>query len=215
MIRLRVTDLDAWVGYVEPERDEFEVSTEQFLAHMRRQAPETEAMRIGRAFHRLLERAQPGDEIDTDCTGVAVDGFRFFCGPDLVLEVPQIREQATELVYSTPSGLVLLRGQVDGREGLEVTDYKLTLGTFDAERYADSLQWRAYLDMTGAKRFRYVVFGAKAQGPNVWLHEVHELAFWSYPDMHGDVRGRVGELAAFVSTHLPEMDQAPASGARR
>lgn len=214
MLRLRVTDLDAWLAFSEPTADHFELSTEEFLAHMRRELPETEPMLAGRAFHEMLERASAGEEMD-DLAGVQVGGFQFYCGGDLEVAVPSVREEEVERIYRTPTGPVLLRGRLDGREGLEATDYKLTFSSFDAERYAASLQWRAYLDMTGARRFRYLVFTGKLDAGRVWLYEAHELDFWSYPEMGEDVRRRVAGLAAFVRTHLPELESTVLAAAAR
>lgn len=201
MIRLRVTDLDQWVRYVEPEREEFAVSTEDFLAQMRRESPETDAMRSGSAFHTLLENAAAGDDVDD----VEVDGFRFTFGGDFPVEAAPIRETLVEKVYQTPSGPVLLRGRIDGEFAGGAVDYKLSTSTYDAERYAGSLQWKAYLDMTGGKWFRYLVFQAKRKDSDVWIHDLHPLTLWAYPEMGDEVRRRVCELAEFVASHVPEL----------
>lgn len=201
MIRLRVTDLDQWVRYVEPEREEFEVSTESFIAGLRRENPPTDDMLCGSAFHTLLEKAAEGDYLD----GVEVDGFAFTFGGTFEVQVPAERETLIEKVYPTSAGPVLLRGKFDARDAGTVTDYKLTCSTFDAERYAGSLQWRAYLDMLGDRRFRYAVFQAKRTDRDVWIHDLHSLTFWSYPEMHAAVQRRVEELARFVAVHVPEL----------
>lgn len=204
MIRLRVSDLDQWVRFIEPEREEFEVSTEDFLAYMNRVAPESEDMLCGKAFHSLLEKANVGDCFDDVLTGTECEGFRFHFDADLEVTLPMIRESSVEKIYQTPVGPVLLRGKLDG-EGLEAVDYKLTTSTFDAERYAESLQWKAYLDMTGASRFRYLVFESKRNDAHVFIRALHEMPLWSYPGMHEEVARRVGELAEFVSRHVPRL----------
>lgn len=209
-MRLRVSDLDAWVRFLEPEREEFEVTLEEFLAQMRRESPETPQMRAGTAFHSVLERAQAGDVI----LGTEEGGFRFSFADDLpAVSLSTDREEMIERQVPTPAGVVLLRGKVDGKGGIQVDDYKLTFGQFDAERYADSLQWRAYLAMTGAKRFRYLVFTAKLDGSDVFVHDVHELVFWAYAEMEELVVRRVGELAEFVAVHVPELAALPAEPA--
>lgn len=198
MIRLRVTDLDLWVRFLEPEREEFEVSLDDFLRQMRRESPATPDMKAGQAFHTLMERAQTGETLDGGLTGIEQDGFYFHFTEDFEVELPRGREDSVERIYQTPSGAVLLRGKVDASDPVTVTDYKLS-STFDAERYAASLQWRAYLDMTGAKRFRYLVFeGRRDERGDVWIYGLHRLEFWSYPEMHADVERRVGELADFL-----------------
>lgn len=213
MIRLRVSDLDQWVCYVEPALEQFEISTEDFLAMMRREAPPTDDMRAGSALHALLEHASEGDEFGS-MEGVERDGFWFRFDGSFSLALPAWREpEIMEHVFDTPSGPVLLRGRIDGRDVHEtVIDYKLS-ASFDAERYAGSLQWRAYLLMTGARRFRYVEFQAKRKGDDVWVYDMHELVFWRYPDMEVDVYRRVAELAEFVRANVPELVGEPVEAA--
>lgn len=201
MIRLRVSDLDQWERFVRPAQEEFEISPAEFLAIMKRQGPETDAMRAGSAFHSVLESAQPGAVM----LNAEAGGFRFHFAGDLDVNVAPFREIMTDKTYPTPNGLVLLRGKVDGYGGIEVVDYKLTFGSFDAERYASSLQWRAYLDMMEAKRFRYVVFEARLDGAEVTVRSAHELTFWAYRDMAEDVRATVAELAEYVAAHVLEI----------
>lgn len=197
MLKIRVTDLDQWVRFLEPERDEFEVPLADFIAYLKREAPQTEDMRCGAAFHALMEGAGLDDELG-GTFGSEQDGFRFYFQGEFSLALTTAREQLVERVYETPNGPVLLRGKTDGRRASEVVDYKLTTSPFDAERYASSLQWRAYLDMTQARSFRYVVFKARRDGSDVWIHEQHELVLWPYPEMHADVSRRVAELAQFI-----------------
>ena len=202
MIRLRVSDLDAWLRYAEPEREEWEVSTEEILTYFRRESEPTPPMMAGMAFHEVMERAQEGEELDY----VEADGFGFTFADDLgSVALAQEREESCERVYDTPSGPVLLRGRVDGRTGIEVVDYKLTGGQFDAERLSRSMQWRCYLDMTGSVRFRYEVFRAKIKPPEVYVYAVESLTFWRYPEMRRDIIATLSDLAAFVRTHVPEL----------
>lgn len=204
MIRLRVSMLDAWVAYIEPERPEFEVSTEEFVSQLKREAEANDAMRAGTAFHSLMERAVEGVEYG-DLEGIEVDGFRFYFDGDFSVPLPALREHETEpMVFDTPSGPVSLQGRVDARNSFTVTDYKLT-GRFDAERYGRSLQWRAYLLLTGCRRFRYLAFENKRKGSDVWISDIHALDFWAYPKMWDDVERRVYELAEFIAAHVPEM----------
>lgn len=203
MIYLRVSDLDQWVKYVEPEREEFEVSTEEFLAYMRRETGSTPEMDAGKALHKALEFAVEGNE--HDC--IEVDGEVFHFDGDFVVRAMPEREGAIiEKVYQTMVGPVLLRGRIDARDADSVTDYKLTFSAFDGERYAESLQWRAYLDMTGARRFNYEVFEARrAKDGSIEVREQHPLVLWRYEGISADVHRRVSELAQFVAVHVPSL----------
>lgn len=206
MIRLRVSNLDQWVNYLEPEIEAFEVSTEEFISQLKREAPANDAMLAGTAFHSLLERVKAGAEIED---GVEVDGFTFRFDTDYDLYIPPVREEETPLrVFDTPAGPASLQGRTDARDGWTVIDYKLT-SRFNAERYGKSMQWRAYLLLTGARRFRYLAFENKRKERDVVIRDIHELDFWRYDGMEEEVERRVRELAEFVYAHVPELVTEP------
>ena len=142
------------------------------------------------------------------------------------IALPPVRELKAEVVFATPSGPVTLVGKVDGIHGRRIHDQKLT-ERWDAEKYTDSLQWRAYLVMFDALAFTYDVFVAKYElgdtrapargfGGSEWergtppparwveVREYHPVTFYAYPGMRTDVERAVCDLAAVVAKHLPE-----------
>lgn len=202
MLRLRVSDLDQWRRFVRPEHEWEDTSVDDFIAYMRREGPETDDMRCGKAFHAILEDAADGLTADV----LERDGFEFEFVGDFPLERPETREESIERVYRTPAGDVLLRGRVDGVDRGAIIDYKLTSGQFDAERLAGSYQWKSYLDMLGARRFRYIVFQGRRNDRLMRIFDMHRLDLYGYPpQMHDEVTRVVGELAEFVTAHVPEM----------
>ena len=204
MIRLRVSNLDAWVRFKEPEREEYDVSVEDFIAQLKRESEPNDTMRAGTAFHSVLEGLKAGDELGAD--GIEVDGFTFRITADEAIHLPDTRECETpERIFHTWVGPVSLQGRLDGWDGFTVYDHKLT-GKFDAERYGDSMQWRAYLLLTGARRFRYYVYEQKTKDRDVTIHDIHTLTFWAYPEMEEDVSRRVCELTEFIDLHVPELN---------
>ena len=214
MIRLRVGDLDSWQDYVDPQFEGVGLSTETFMDRMNRTQPVNPAMRAGSALHKLLEHARPGDEFGS-FPGTLVDGVRLRFDIDHELKLPERREpKICEQVFDTPFGEVLLRGRIDGDDpDGTVTDYKLTGASFNAERFARSMQWRAYSLMEQANRFQYLIFQAKVEEVvedgerelDVWIHAVHPLVLWPYPDMEAEVHACVSELAGFVVKHVPAL----------
>lgn len=194
-MRISVTDLDGW-RYFRASED---MTVEDFLRRLRREEPPTPAMRAGRALHKLLEHAQEGE-----VTLAEQDGFRFNFQADCNVPLMPIRELKGEMIIPTPVGPVTLVGVVDGIDRA-VYDHKLT-ERFDAERYADSYQWRCYLAMFVAHKFTYNVFeGRHDPKLDEWvIYGFQQVSFYSYPTIAQDVRQEVSDLACFIAENLPE-----------
>lgn len=195
-MRVSVTELDAYRQY----RGDEEAELEDLLRQLRKQAPATPAMLAGKAFHKVLEYIDAGAKLET----AEQDGFRFRFDLAESIALPPVRELKGELEVQTSVGPVTLVGVVDGID-LAVRDYKLT-GRFDAERYADSYQWRCYLLMFGATRFDYDVFVNRedSRTGELVICEYHRLPFYAYPRMREDVLHEVELFAQFAAEHLPE-----------
>lgn len=202
MIRLSVTDLDSYLYWKGSEDMEFEA----LLTRLRGQEPPNASMLAGRAFHTLLENASEGGEF----FAAEQDGIRFDFAIEQEIALPVIRELKAEHVMQTPSGPVTLVGKVDGLQGITVNDYKLT-ERFDAERYADSYQWRSYLWMFGAKRFVYDIFVCRYDTDRVYVFDYHRLPLCAYPGMAEDVQREVCGLAEIVAKHVPQKIMAEAA----
>jgi predicted ester cyclase len=96
---------------------------------------------------------------------------------------------------------------VDGFHGVTVRDQKLTESLDVEGRYIDSMQWRAYLAMLGAKQFIYDVFVGKVvpEEQTVLVREYHKLTFYAYPEIQADVTRAVCELAEVVARHQAQI----------
>jgi hypothetical protein len=195
MLRISVSDLQCYQRY----RDQEEVTLEECLSQMRRERPPTPAMLAGSALHAALEHS----EYDSETLTVESDGFRFFFDCEIDLEVPAVRELKGEMEISTAAGLVTLVGVVDAIDGA-IYDYKLT-GRFDAERLAESWQWRCYLHMFSCSKFIYRVFvgTCRESEPYDWtIREYHELPLYRYSGMDDQILKEVEECALFMREHL-------------
>ena len=197
MIRLSVTDLDSYRWWMASE----EAELDDLLRRLRRQEPPTEAMMAGRAFHKILETAKDG-ELST----IEMDGFRFRFDVNDEIALPPVRELKGQITIQTSVGEVTLVGVTDGLHGLTVHDYKFTK-SMDAERYANSLQWRSYLVMFNADRFQYDVFvGQQSADDGVYvIREYHAMPFYAYDGMRRDVEQAVDTLAQIVVRHAPDL----------
>jgi len=196
-MRVSVTDLDAFRSWRYSE----DGSLDELLARLRREEPPTEQMLAGSALHAALEHAEAGEVTTLDR-----DGFTFHIEADVSLALPELREIKAEKVYVVDGLPVVVVGKVDTLYGNTVDDHKTT-SHFDAERFLDTYQWRFYLDIFDADRFRWNVF-EMAEGAEPRTYRVfgfHQLDQYRYVGMHEDCMDLLREFVAFARTHMPEL----------
>jgi hypothetical protein len=194
----RVSEVEAFRQFLHDE----DAEPEDLIARLRGQMPASENMLAGTAFHRALELASAGTQVEE----VAAEGYTFvFCG-DFELALPDIREIRASKTYSVDGEPIVITGQLDAIEGKVVYDHKTT-GRFDPERYLGGYQWRLYLEIFGADVFRWNVFEIwqASEIPAVWeVREMHKLQQCRYPGMVQDCERAVADLARFARIWLPE-----------
>lgn len=193
-MRISVTDLDSFRYFKASE----EMDLAELLSRLRREEPPSPAMLAGRALHKVLETAS-WESADT----AEADGYKFHFRASCEIAWLPVRELKGEIMLPSPAGPVTLVGVIDGLDGA-IYDHKLTK-RFDAERYADSYQWRCYLTMFGAKKFVYNVFEGEQDETgdyNIW--GFHRFQLYAYEGMRNDVLREVGELAELIAKHIPE-----------
>jgi len=197
-MRLSVTNLESFRYFKSREDSDVETLVAD-LAHV---SPPNRKMLAGKALASFLEHAKQ-DTLDS----ATVDGWRFDFNLDASIPSPLMREMKFEEVLQTKVGPVTLVGKCDGYEGVTVRDQKLT-EKFDPEKYVDSLQWRAYLAMLGAKQFVYDIFVGDIDEREdvVTVNEYHQMVFYAYPKMWADVERAVGELAEVVTSLMPKYE---------
>lgn len=191
-MRISVTDVDAYRHYMASDS----MTLEDILARLKHEATPTPGMLAGRAFHSLLETANIGEMDDA-----TIDGHTFVFNMNAELSIPAIRELKAEGEFMICGQPVTLVGKVDAMAGNRVYDHKLS-ARFDAERYADSFQWRAYLLLLNADRFTYNVFSGEFDGLvwNVWGMDT--IDFYRYPMMEHDVLFLLDQYVEFAKIHL-------------
>lgn len=191
----RVSEVESYRQF----RADEDMELEQFLARVRGQDEPSEAMLAGTAFHKALENGQPGS-----CERIEVDGFVFEIEADIALALPTVRETRAARTYLDARHAITVSGQVDGIDGLIVTDHKTTQ-QFDAERYLSGYQWRYYLDIFNADIFRWNVFELRREALQEYrVVAMHPLVQYRYPGMHEDCARLALDLAEFAAWNLPE-----------
>lgn len=195
-MKVHVTDLDQLLWFRRIES----MTTEELVSRLRREAPPNRAMAMGTAWHAILENP-PADELIT----VERGGFTFLIECDAEIALSQIREIRAEKTYMVDGVPVTLTGGCDGITGNVVTDHKLTARP-DPEKYLDSYQWRAYLDIYGADVFEYILYQALDQDAKgqVIIKDVLPFRFYRYPGMESDLMMGIHQFVEFARVHLPE-----------
>lgn len=153
----------------------------------------------GTAFHRALEAAAAGVDVDE----LRADPYLFRIACDCEIQLPELRELRGSRVYVVDGEPICISGQVDAIEGKRIDDHKTT-GRFDPERYIAGAQWRLYLDIFGCDRFRWNVFELQeTDDPFAWVvTSAHRLEQFRYPALEDDCRALVERFARFVRQHV-------------
>lgn len=155
---------------------------------------QSEPMKVGEAFHKAIE-------LSPLCETQVIEamGYRFEFLKDCDIELAPARELSLSKHY----GELEVRGRVDATTGPLVTDFKTT-SQFDADRLMTGYQWRFYLDMTGADRFRWEVFVLKeGDDPKEYcISDYHRLEQRRYPELHADCAKMARQYAEFYKQHL-------------
>lgn len=198
-MRVSSTQIDAFVRWQKNE----DAPVEEIIAYLTKRTPHTDAMRAGSAFHKVLEHAAYG-EIEK----AEQDDFTFdFSELNAFVEMPGVRELKMECLTVAAGFPVTVVGVVDAQVRNGVYDHKLT-ARFDAERYADSYQWRCYLHWFGFDWMQYNVFEAyqPANEPGLYIvRNFHPLRFTRYPELSTDVERVTREFVLFVREYIPEL----------
>jgi hypothetical protein len=198
MARLRVSasDIDSFRYFMAAEDGDLG----DLLARLRRQTPPSEAMLAGTALHKALETGEAGTLTEIEC-----DGYHFDIAFDGQLDLSPTRETKATRDYEIGGHVITLVGKVDGIHGRRIEDHKFT-SRYDAERFLGGYQWRTYLELFDADRFRWNVFEGREVGERHYtITNFHQLGMSRYPGMGDDVVRELGRYVEFAERHLPEM----------
>lgn len=196
----RVSNLERFRQFEQDEDADFE----RLIADLTGASEPSQAMMAGTAFHRVLEQATAGLELDE----AEQDGFKFLFPRPLSVELAPIREVRASKTYNVDGVPVAVSGQLDQIDGKRIDDHKTT-GRFDPDRYLEGFQWRLYLDIFGADRFRWNVFEIAETdgiaGSDAIVYEVkaaHRLEQYRYPQLGADCQRLVERFTRFAREYL-------------
>lgn len=191
----RVSEVESYRQW----RNDEESALESILSRLRGLEEPSEAMLAGTAFHKALETVSDGNH---GC--LVANGYTFHIECDIELERPETREYRCSKSY----GPITITGQCDTLDPCTVNDYKTT-SRFNPDRYLEGYQWRLYLDIFKAKRFRWQVFEISELKERTYrVFGFHTLTQYAYPDLHRDCERLALDLYDFARIHLPERQEA-------
>lgn len=191
-MRLSVTTVEAYRLWREGDW----MALETLEAQIRREAPETERMLRGKAFHAVIE--DPDGTLREALGEVNYEsgGFHFSGeGIERVLALMP-RDGTPEVKATTDIDGITLVAKADGLHGLDVYEAKLT-ARINVDSYLESFQWRAYLKIFHAMRARYVI-AQGSDGEFVRIGDVMPMDLYRYPKLDDDVRRLMNECADFI-----------------
>lgn len=191
----RVSNVEAFRYF---EQDE-EADPQKFIQELLFGIPETDSMRAGTAFHKALEVAPTGIQVYK----LEALGHVFTFADDFELQLPAIRELRASKTYMVDGQPIVISGQVDCIDGIRIDDHKST-SRFDPDRYLSGYQWRLYLDIFNASKFRWNIFeiAAKDEPGHYEVRAHHPLEQYCYPALQADCQELVARFARFVREHV-------------
>lgn len=186
ILRIAVSDLDGYRYYRNPDVD---MTGDEFLTRLRREEPRSEKASAGTRVHRQIENLFNGSDEPPD------PGIVWDCDVELpAVTAPEVRVYRD---YVVGGRNVTMAGRVDGIYGFTAVDWKSTFRAMDAERYLDSMQWKAYLTMLGSKYrwFRYQIFRSSLRKDGR-IHVTDSTHYHTcrYAGMEDEVDGLVHEF---------------------
>lgn len=228
---IAVTDLDSWLFYKHSES----MPHERFMERMNRVQVWSMPAIVGTCFHNAIEHEMRngGKYKPLDC--IAGEGkwenqqgntvslrVQFYLHKSGEIQLPQYGfvEEDVSKVIDCEHGYVELRGKLDGAYGFTLVDLKTTSGVFQAEKYLDAMQWRAYFLAMGEQfnTFEYHVFRIEMNKDTKTLYDLHQvkngvrrpfslsghvinhnvLRTHPYPEMENDVTACASELVSYL-----------------
>jgi hypothetical protein len=189
MITVRATTVESFRLFMDPDVDF--ISVDEMDARLRGdQRESSDAAGLGTAFHAAVEGTYVGAILfDADSVEKARRGLG---------GVPSEVDGSVVLdVHGTP---VRLTGHADYLLGLDLLDLKTSSKPIPPDRHADSMQWRCYCVIFGAKRvtYRHVQLDEDDDGV-IYAKSVDDVPMYPYPDVLGDVVKCIAALLDYAT----------------
>lgn len=193
-MRISCTLLETFRLWSQPEQEW--MSEDALIASIRGEFVPTPAVKVGQAFGRIIE--DPDRFLCPDgfyrCDGYALD--------EVTLEqvYPLIdRNGVFEAKATKDYGDCTVVAKADHLIGTHLNEFKTTLGYFDFDKYAKSVQWRFMADIFQPESISYHVFLLEEHGDqSLTIRGIESFNLYPYPDLHQDCCAMVEQFKAYV-----------------
>lgn len=197
-MRISATQLESFRLFMDPANDWF--NEQELIDSINGVFVPNHRISLGSAFGRVME--DPDRYLVPGGFRVRVNGEQFEFGRDVMepcLELVDRRGvfEAKAVKAYGPHDVV---SKADHLLGADLSEFKTTLSSFDAEKYMDSCQWRFMADAFQPRRITYYVFCLYESESNgvIELRSIERLPLYPYPQLHADCVDLVREFEGYV-----------------
>lgn len=184
---------------------------ENLLSSIRGEFTPSQWMELGTAFHAILE--EPSKYVVfCDQHGEATEHHAYLCD-DLFFPAEAIEpcidamdysgafEVKTSKKYFVGSEEVTVVAKCDQLLGMTVIENKTRWGQFDYDGYAESCQWRFYLDIFNVEAVKYNVFCMNyTVSRGIELNSIETFTMHDYCDLQSDLQQLLSDFIYFINT---------------
>ncbi len=211
MNRISVTTIEAYRRYI-TQASQYDTE-EQLIKTIKGEFKGNDLTRTGGCYGKLIE----GEALVVEGGLIAeYDGVKIFFTDEQALPAVEFRQRHPSMIYEVPvqkiyetrKGSILVSGRMDGAEGAEFNDNKCKFKPPNFQEYADSYQWRYYLDMAQASLFYYDVYEVRGfdglkgaqpyQLPGVQFIPHDRLQCARYAGLSDDCRWMLQDLLDYI-----------------
>jgi hypothetical protein len=177
------------------------MSEAELLSSIRGEFKPNRVMQLGSAFHSILETpdvcVRPSGDYVAD--GIVFPGDVVAPCLPLFDRSGAFEVKATKDFHINGQTWTVV-SKADQLVRLDVVENKTKWAVFDLNRYAESYQWRFYVDVYGAQRVRYNVFclSEYADG-EIGLRSIEQFNLYPYPRLAADCRSLLSEFVEYAT----------------
>lgn len=196
MMRVSATTLESFRLWSDPEQEW--MSEDDLIATIRGQFVSTPQIELGSAFGQVLEtpdrfRVNGGYA----CRGYTFDAATMAEPLKLMDHRHGVFEAKAAKDYPTLGVTVI--SKADQLVGARLFEHKTTTGTFDAQKYCDSYQWRFMVDAFEPLMVTYHVFVLDDHGNGVVeVKSIETMNLYPYAGLHEDCKALVDKFVDYV-----------------